>query len=117
MTTALLGVMSGLLIAAPGVALAGNCTGIGRARLCGNVRNRSSEHDVIITTDWGKRNEHRTWKALPSGKDGPDIKVRDVDGFLVPKGCEFTLAGIRHIGPGWYKIFDGQNIQISSINC
>lgn len=118
----MIGVMSVSMIAAPGMALAGNCTTIERrflpdVRLCGNVRNHSGNRAVTITNDWGRKFEARTWRSLPAGKDGPDINVRDIDGFFVPGSCKFTLAGVRTIGPGWHKVRDGQNVQISSIRC
>jgi hypothetical protein len=92
----------------------GNCTA---GLLCGRIKNRDGQQSIRITTNWGRKWDRATWRSVKPGQTGREALVRDVDGLYVKDGCKVRLAGIRTIGPGWYKIFDGQYIQVSDIRC
>jgi hypothetical protein len=99
----------------------GNCTDIlpgpGHINLCGNVTNHGSR-SVKISTDWGRNQPWRHTATLRPGQDGPDIGVRDIDGYFVPAGCTYKIAFVRSVkGPVWIKVVDGQNVQITSTSC
>jgi hypothetical protein len=92
----------------------GNCTW---SLVCGQIKNRDRQQSLRITTNWGSKGERATWRYVKPGQTGRQARVRDVDGFFVKDGCKVTLAGIRTVGEGWHKIFDGQYIQVTDIRC
>ncbi len=104
-----------LAAAPPSAQPFGSCT---FGFVCGNVHNHAGNPEPVrITSNWGDHTNPQYWKHLQPGQDGPDVKVQDTDGFYVWTGCKFTLGGVRQIGPGWHKVRDHHNIQISSMSC
>jgi hypothetical protein len=85
--------------------------------VCGRIKNRDRQQWLRITNDWSQRENQRTWRFVKPGKTGRDANVKDVDGFFVGNGCRMTLGWIRTIGPGWYRIRNGQYIQVTDIRC
>jgi hypothetical protein len=65
----------------------GNCTW---GLLCGQIKNRDRQQSIRITTSWGRKWDRATWRSVKPGQTGRQ---------------------------GWYKIFDGQYIQVSDIRC
>lgn len=105
---------SGLAAPASAEAARGECTlGV----LCGRIYNHDGRHRLLITNNWGRSWDRRTWRIVKPRSSGRDAGVKDVDGFWVGPGCKVKLAGLRWIGPGWYKVRDGQYIQVSDIRC
>jgi hypothetical protein len=98
----------------PARAARGECT---LGFLCGRIYNHDARYKLLITNDWGRYKDRRTWRIVNPRSSGRDAGVLDVDGFYVGRGCKVKLAGLRWIGPGWYKIRDGQYIQVTDIRC
>lgn len=99
---------------APERRVAGTCT---FGWVCGRIVNRDPHVDLMITNDWGHYRDRRTWRIVHPRSTGRDAGVKDVDGFYVGQGCRVQLGWVRWIGPGWYKIRDGQYIVVSDIRC
>lgn len=82
-------------------------------RLCGNVTNRDDRLYLRITNHWPQRENQSTWRWLKPGQDGPDIGVRDIDGFFI-RHCVTMAWFKRECGPPrWYKVRNGQNVQVT----
>ncbi|MCH6163273.1 hypothetical protein [Streptomyces marispadix] len=105
---------SGAQVAA-GSRLLGTCE-IG-GHICGEVHNRDDRHRLLITDQWGRQHDSSTWRVLKTGQDGPDVGVKDVDGYWVAPGCKVRPSGEAPVGPGWHKVTNIQNIQIVDIAC
>lgn len=93
----------------------GNCSLGGW--LCGHIYNDDNNQKLRITTNWGKRTDPDTWRTLRVGQSSDEIGVKDADGFRIPKGCTGTVAFVQDLGPGWYKVYDGQHIHLTDIVC
>jgi hypothetical protein len=85
--------------------------------ICGEVHNRDDRYGLLITNQWGKQHDSSTWRVLKPGQDGPDVGVKDVDGYWVGRGCKVRPSGEAPVGPGWHKVTNIQNIQIVDITC
>ncbi|GAA3790216.1 hypothetical protein GCM10022226_06360 [Sphaerisporangium flaviroseum] len=90
-----------------------NCT----RPLCGYVYNRDNRYNLLITDDWGKRKDRRTWFSLRPGQNGSHVGVKDVDGFWVGPRCKVKKAWVRNYGAGWHKVRNGQRVVITDIKC
>ncbi|WP_314175710.1 hypothetical protein [Streptomyces winkii] len=101
--------------AAAGTRPLGTCE-IG-GHICGEVHNRDDRYGLLITDQWGRQHDSSTWSVLKPGQDGPDVGVRDVDGYWVGRGCKVRPSGEASVGPGWHKVTNIQNIQIADITC
>jgi hypothetical protein len=112
------------------VRVAGECTTVWKKKkkiqICGQITNRDPREKLMITNDWGQYKDSRTWAIVKPGKTGHaavrlgtgrPTRVKDVDGFYVGTGCKAKLGWLRWIGPGWYKIYDGQYVVVSDIRC
>jgi hypothetical protein len=51
------------------------------------------------------------------GQSSDEIGVKDADGFRINSGCRGTVAFVQDLGPGWYKVYDGQHIHLTDIVC
>lgn len=104
-----------LVSSSPPVGVLGNCSLGGM--LCGHIYNDDNNQNLRITTDWGKRSNSATWRTLKVGQNSKEIGVKDADGFWIPKGCFGKVAFVQKLGPGWYKVYDGQHIHLTDIVC
>lgn len=104
-----------LVSSSPPVGAFGNCSLGGL--LCGHIYNDDNNQNLRITTDWGNYSDSDTWRTLYVGDSSDDIGVKDADGFMIPRGCTGTVAFVQDLGPGWYKVFDGQHIHLTDIVC
>ena len=92
----------------------GDCTG----PLCGKVSNRGDSNRTLpVTFQWG--DPPTSVKYVAIGSDSTAYG-EDADGFRVSSGC--TGRNIRlgvtlqTFSAGWYKVYDGQRINIK-ITC
>ncbi len=85
--------------------------------LCGWIYNHDDHIKLMVTSDWGRYKDRRTWRIVKPNSTGRDAGVQDVDGFYVGPGCKVKIAGVRWMGPGWHKIRDGQFVQVTDIRC
>jgi hypothetical protein len=104
-----------LVSSEPPVGALGNCSLGGL--LCGHVYNDDNNQNLTITTDWGRYSDSATWRTLRVGQSSDEIGVKDADGFRINSGCRGTVAFVQDLGPGWYKVYDGQHIHLTDIVC
>lgn len=107
----------GLISSPPPISALGTCTDIIIGELCGHIYNDDNNQNLRITTNWGRYSDPATWRTLHIGQSSDDIGVKDADGFMIPSGCRGTVAFVQDLGPGWYKVRDGQHIHLTDIVC
>jgi len=105
-----------VLISTPPVAgTEGTCSFFGT--LCGHIYNDDDQYNLRITDNWGAYWDPSTWRTLAPGQNSDGIGVKDADGLYVWSGCTATIAFVQTLGPGWYKVYDGQHIHVTNISC